>query len=113
MAKRRVKNKDDSKLEAFLATFLSIIGFVIALIAWKDDKYVMHYAKISLVVFVIGAIAGIIAKIFFILPIIGGIINFALGVIVILIWILSWAYALSGEKKEISIVSHWANKVDL
>ena len=32
--------------------FLSIIGFLIALITKKDDKYVMFYAKESLVLFI-------------------------------------------------------------
>ena len=35
--------KDDSTIYAFLATILSIIGFIIAIIAKKDDKYVMYY----------------------------------------------------------------------
>ena len=44
--------KKDKTLFAFVTTFLSIVGFIIALLAWKKDKYVMHYAKISLAVYV-------------------------------------------------------------
>jgi len=112
--KKPVQNKEDnSKLYAFLATFLSIVGFIIALIAWRKDKYVMYYAKQSLVIFVISVIASILSRIFGWIFIIGGIISFALGVVVFILWLMSWIYALSGEKKRTPIVSDWADKVDL
>jgi uncharacterized membrane protein len=115
--KREIKNrksgKDDKILYAFLATFLSIIGFVIALIVKRNDKYVMYYAKQSLVIFIIGAIAGVLSGLFSILPIIGVIIRFALGILVFIIWLLSWVYALSGKEKEIPVVSELAEKFNL
>ena len=46
------KKEDDGKLFAFLAVLLSILGFIIALLAKKDNKYVMFYAKQSLVLFI-------------------------------------------------------------
>jgi len=118
--KKRVLSKtnnsskeDDKKIFAFLATFLSIIGFVIALMTKRKDKYVMYYAKHSLVIFVILVIVGIIGKIFLIIPIAGDIINAALVIISIIVWLLSWIYALSGKEKYIPIVTEWANKIDL
>ena len=107
------KEQEDKKLFAFLATFLSIIGFVIALIAKRKDKYVMYYAKQSLVIFIIGVVAGILGNLIDWIPIIGMIIKFALGVLVFIVWLLSWIYALSGEQKEIPIVSDWAEKIKL
>ena|SRR3989344_3398487 len=107
------KGKKDSVLFAFLATFLSIIGFVIALISKREDRYVMYYAKQSLVIFIIGAIAGILGSLLKWIPIIGTIINFALGVLIFIIWLLSWIYALSGKQKIIPIVSDWAKKINL
>ena len=112
MAKRRGK-EDDRILFAFLAAFLSIIGFIIAVIARRDDDYVMFYAKQSLVIFVIGCIAGVLSNIFLFIPIMGNIIEFALVILVILAWILSWVYALSGKKKDIPIISYFADKIDL
>ena len=111
--KSNLSKDDDRKLFAFLATFLSIIGFVIALVARRDDKYVMYYAKQSLVIFIISAVLGIIGKILGFLPIIGIIINVAIGIIVLMIWLLSWIYALSGEERTIPIVSEWAEKFDI
>ena len=129
MAKKRVikKNKqssdlkkseqatsdDDKILFAFLAAFLSIIGFLLALVIRKDDKYVMFYAKQSLVIFVIGAIAGIMGNAVKIIPIIGTIIYGALFVLIFIAWFLSWIYALSGKEKTIPIISYWTEKVNL
>ncbi len=107
-------NKDNDKtLIAFLATFLSIIGFIIALITKRDDKYVMYYAKQSLVIFIIAAIASILSWAIEWIPILGPLIKFALTVLIFLLWILSWIYALSGKEKSIPFVSDWAKKIDL
>lgn len=107
------KEKDDKKLYAFLATFLSIIGFFIALIARKDDKYVMFYAKQSLVVFVTAVLLGILASALKFLPIIGDIIYFAASIIIFLLWIVSWSYALSEKQKEVPVVGFFYKKINL
>lgn len=111
--KNAAKGEDDSKLLAFVTTFLSIIGFVIALIAWRDNKYVMFYARQSLVVFIVGAIAGIVGSILGWMPVIGQIISFALGLIVFVLWVVSWIYALSGKMKEVPVVGVWGRKINL
>ena len=103
--KKAVKKNDDSKGFAFLTTFLSILGFIIALLAKKDDKYVMFYAKQSLVVF----IAWIIAAILSIVPVLGWI----LEVIVLVLWVISWVYALSGKEKEVPIIGKFARKFNI
>lgn len=108
-----VKGQDDSKIFAFLATFLSIIGFVIALVAKKDNKYVMFYAKQSLVVFIVSVIGWIINAIVGHIPILGWIIVLAINIIVFVLWLISWINALSGQMKEVPIVGHWGNKINL
>jgi len=104
---RKETKKDDKILFAFLATFLSIIGFVIALIARKDNKYVMFYAKQSLMVFIVGAVLGIIAKILLIIPIMGAIIHAAVGILMFILWLLSWIYALSGKEKLVPVIGEY------
>lgn len=111
--------QDDSKTFAFLATFLSIIGFVIALVTKKDNKYVMHYAKQSLVLF----IAYMIIYVGFL--VLGGIftlVTLGLGAVIVaplamliglvffVLWIISWLNALSGEEKELPLVGKYAKK---
>lgn len=108
MAKKQIsKKEEDSKMFAFLATFLSIIGFIIVLLTKKENKYVMFYAKQSLVVFIAYIIAGILAMI----PFIGW---FVLGplayLLVTILWLFSWIYALSGKEKETPIIGKYAQK---
>jgi uncharacterized membrane protein len=109
-AKKEIKKngKDDTRLFAFLATFLSIIGFFIAIIARKEDRYVMFYAKQSLIVFIVSAILSIIAKVLLIIPIVGVIIYAAVSIITLILWLLSWIYALSGKEKEVPIIGEYA-----
>ena len=113
MKKYKMSKKDNKKLFAFLATFLSIIGFVIAIIANRKDKYVMYYAKQSLVIFIFAVIAGAITRVFVWIPIIGWLISFAINVLIIIAWIMSWLNALSGMKKEIPLISDFADKIKL
>ena len=108
-----VKMQDDSKLFAFLAVLLSIIGFIIAYAAKRDNKYVMFYAKQSLIVFILSVIAGIISPGIVHIPVTGEAIKAALGIIVFLAWLISWIYALSGEKKELPYIGHYGNKIKL
>lgn len=112
MPKKRGK-EDDKILFAFLAAFLSIIGFIIALIVKRDNDYIMFYAKQSLVIFVIGCVAGVLMNFFLFIPIIGQIIGFALWILVVFVWVLSWVYALSDKKKNIPIISYFSEKIDL
>ena len=113
--KRRVESakQDDTKLFAFLATFLSIIGFIIALVAKKDDKYVMFYAKQSLVVFIASIVLSVIAAIFHPIIFIGQIVYIATTVVNVVLWVLSWVYALSGEMRYVPIVGRYADRVNL
>ena len=108
VSKKGTKN-DDAKLFAFLATFLSIVGFIIALIAKKDDRYVMFYAKQSLVIFIAYVVAAIVS----IVPVIGGLVSAIVYVVTFVLWIFSWVYALSGEKKLTPIIGEYAEKINL
>ncbi|MCD4760031.1 DUF4870 domain-containing protein [archaeon] len=105
--------KNDSKGYAFITTFFSIIGFLIALLAWRKDKYVMHYAKQSLVIFIVSVVGGIIGGIFSWLPVLGSIISTAISLLVTVLWIFSWIYALSGEIKEVPLIGPYAQKISL
>ena len=107
--KTQSKLKDDSKLFAFIAAFLSIVGFFIALLVKKDDKYVMHYAKQSLMVFIVFVVAWAVM----IVPIIGWIVGPIVYLVGVILWLFSWIYALTGEMKIVPIVGEYSNKIDL
>jgi len=106
---KKTKRGDDKKLFAFLATFFTIVGFIIALVAKREDKYVMFYAKHGLVLF-IGSIAiGIVAWI----PIVGWITGPILWIFLVVLWVIAWINALSGKQKRTFIISDLADKIDL
>lgn len=107
------KKEDDSKLFAFLAVFLSIIGFVIALIAKKDNKYVMYYAKQSLVLFIVLIIVGIVNSVLTWIPILGWFIMIVLNIIVLILWITQIIYSLSGEMKPTPLIGDYAKNINM
>jgi len=104
------KKSDDSKLFAFLAVLLSIIGFVIALAAKRDDKYVMYYAKQSLVLFFGWIIVWIIGAVIGFIPVVGSVVYYVLSIGLLILWILGLVYSVSGEMKAIPIVGQFAGK---
>ena len=103
MKKDIKKENRTSKTFAFLAVFLWIIGVVIALIFKRNDPYVMHYAKQSLVITIvlIIAISGIV-----LLPLMWVV----LWISIIVLWVLAWLYALSGEERDIPILGEYARR---
>jgi len=101
--------KDDSRLFAFLAVLLTIVGFVIALLAKREDKYVMFYAKQSLVLF----IAWIISGAAMIVPIVGWFAGPILYVITLVLWIIAIVNSLSGKEKETPLIGQYARKINL
>jgi uncharacterized membrane protein len=113
MAKKQMKKEDEKKLYAFLGIFLTVIGFIIALVAKKDDKYVMFYAKQGLVLFFGWIIAGFATIVFWIVPLIGNFISSLIYLLVFVLWIIGIIYSLSGEMKNIPMVGDIAEKIKL
>lgn len=109
MAKKSSKN-DDRKVFAWLATFLTIIGFVIALITKKNDDYVMFYAKQGLVLFIGQIIISILPALFFFRFYA---IKEILWIFWVILWIISWVNALSGEKRNTWLVADLAKLIKL
>ena len=101
------KDIDDKKIKAFIASFFTIIGFLIAIIIWKKDDYVMFYAKQGLILF-IGQLIIIILDYFMIKWF-----TFILWAFWIILWVLTWINALSGQKKDTFIVSDLSKKIKL
>lgn len=102
------KKEDDTKIFAFLAVFLTIIGFIIALLAKRDNKYVMFYAKQGLVLFVLSVIISIVGRVPFI-----GWFEWVLWVLFVIVWIMAWLNALSGEMKNTVLIGEFAEKIKI
>lgn len=98
----------DSKLFAFLGVFLGIIGFIIVLLARKNDKYAMYYGKQGLILF-IAAVALQIVGAF--IPVIGWFIVWPIGSILLLVlWIMGIVNSLSGKMKPVPIIGKYGEK---
>lgn len=108
MARSKYKS-DESKTWAFLGVFLTVIGFIIILLTRKDDEYAMYYAKHGLILFIGWIVFSLLGRI----PIAGWYI-WTIGEIVLLIlWVMAFIGALSGEKKKFLVLTDLANKIQL
>ncbi|MEN9625882.1 MAG: hypothetical protein RL557_210 [archaeon] len=105
--KKKISKQDEGKVKAFVASFFIIIGFIIALIIWRKEEYVMYYAKHGLVLFIGQLILGIFPYI---------VMRWFTAILWIfwaILWVMTWIYALSGEKKKVFIITDLAEKIKL
>jgi uncharacterized membrane protein len=115
MAKKQIKksqDNSDSLLFAFLGIFLTLIGYVIVVLARKDDKYALYYAKQGLALFIAWIIAAVASWAMGWIPIIGGIVTLVLNAVIIALWVVGIIYSLSGKEKEIPIIGPFAKKIE-
>jgi uncharacterized membrane protein len=106
------KKQSDSRLFAFLAVLLSIVGFIIALLAKKEDKYVMFYAKQSLILFLAGIIVNILV-VLLTMTVVGLIAVPVIWVLYVVLWIIALVNSLSGKQKYTPIIGEYAKSIKL
>ena len=99
--------KDNDKIIfAWLAVFFTIIGFLIAILLKKENKYVMFYAKQGLILFIgqliIWLLSGILGKLIILF-----------WIFLAIIWIMAWINALSGEQRNTWLIGDLAEKIKL
>jgi uncharacterized membrane protein len=94
----------NSKIFAFLAVFLGIIGFLIVFLLKKDDAYAMYYAKQSLVIFIGMIISSVLMVV---------LVGLLLYVVMIVLWLLALINSLSGEMKPTPIIGKFADSIKL
>ncbi len=97
---------DDRKLYAFISSFFTIVGFIIALILWRKDKYIMHYAKHGLVLFIAQAVIVVLGPFLYFL-------SSVLWVLWVILWIVSWMNSFSGKMKKTFLIGDLADKIVL
>ena len=100
---------EEGRAWAFIGVFLGLIGFVLILLAKRENKYAMYYGKQGLVL----TIAGIIISFVSAIPFIGWVIGFIGWIILLILWIMGLVYSISGEEKEIPIIGEFANKIKI
>jgi uncharacterized membrane protein len=112
-AKPSSKDVDEGKAFAFLGVFLGIIGFVIVLLAKKDNKYAMYYAKQGLVLTIAWVVLWIAAWILMFIPFIGWLIMIVAWIALMILWIIGWINALSGTEKPIPFIGQFGDKFNI
>lgn len=110
---KKESKQDDSKLFAFLAVLLSVVGFIIAYAMKKDNKYVMFYAKQSLVLFIGWVALWIVGMVLGFIPFLGIMVHWILSLALLVLWVIGLIYSLSGEMKYIPFIGDFAKKIDL
>jgi uncharacterized membrane protein len=110
MAKRKSKQEEmrNRKFIAFIASFFTIVGFLIALIFKRDDDYIMHYAGHGLVLFIYQIVIYYLRFIPFVerpIPL--------LTMLWIVLWVITWVNALSGKKKGTILVEELAKFIKI
>ncbi|MGV8130646.1 MAG: DUF4870 domain-containing protein [Candidatus Pacearchaeota archaeon] len=110
---KKEPKQDDSKLFAFLAVLLSVVGFIIAYSMKKDNKYVMFYAKQSLVLFIGWIALWIVGMVLGFIPFLGIMVHWILSLGLLVLWVMGLIYSLSGEMKHIPLVGDFAKRIDL
>ena len=105
------KDDSESKLFAVLGVFLTIIGYILVVLARKNDKYAMYYGKQGLIIFIAAVIAAVASWVVGWIPIIGWAVSGLLWILIVVMWIIGIIYALSGEEKEIPVIGTYARKI--
>jgi len=100
----------NGKLWAFLAYLLGIIGFIIVLLAQKENKFAMYHAKQSLGLF----IAAIVLSVAAMVPFIGWFLIGPIGMLVIIVlWVIGMINALTGKATALPLIGSYAEKINL
>ena len=97
----------EGKLFAVLAYLFGIIGFLIVVLAKKDNRFALYHAKQVLVLIISGFIVGVVG----IIPIIGWFIVLPLGCLLLFILgIMGIINAATGVEKPLPIIGKFAEK---
>ena len=107
------KEIEEGKFWAFLGVFLTVLGFILVLLAKKDNKYAMYYGKQGLVLFIAYIGIWLITMVMHMIPILGWLIIAGLWIIFVVLWIIGLVYAVSGEEKDIPIIGEFAKKINV
>ncbi|MBU2025923.1 MAG: hypothetical protein ABIC19_03755 [Patescibacteria group bacterium] len=97
------KDVEENKLFAALG-YLGIL-FLIPLLAKKESPYAQFHAKQGMVLFIVGFVSSFIIWI----PVIG----WAIGICLLVLFIMGLINALTGKTKELPVIGGYAKKINI
>jgi len=99
---------------AFLAIFLTIVGFLLALIVKRRDTYVMYYGKQGLVLFFFGLGLWIINYLLLEFNFISGnTVGGLFSLLFIILWTVGIVHSLSGQQVAVPVIGTLGEKIKL
>jgi uncharacterized membrane protein len=115
---------DEGKVFAIIAYVLGILGFLIVLLAKRDNKFAMYHAKQSLVlniaaivgiiaVSIVGAILSVIPYIGLIFSLLASLLILAVYIGTIVLWIIGIMNAAKNVEKPLPYIGQYAEKIKL
>jgi len=102
----------ESKFFAFLAVFLTLIGFILALILKRKDTYVIYYAKQGLILFFFSILLWVLYLVLDNLALVDS--DFVAQAFILLFlvtWTVSWVQSLSGSERPIPLIGKIGEKI--
>lgn len=92
----------DKKVTGIIS-YLSLVGWLIAYLAGDKEGAKFHLNQ-SLVVMIASIILQVFGFALGYIPIIGGIIRWALGIVMVVFWILGLIYACQDKEQELPVI---------
>ena len=89
---------------------LSIIGFIIVLLAKKNNKFAMYHAKQSLVLFIVYIIGWIILAF---VPVLGWALMPVWWILMLIMTIIGIINSLTGKEKPLPLIGKYAKKIKI
>lgn len=98
----------DGKIFGFLAYLLSLVGFLIVMLAKKENKFAMYHAKQGLVLFIFEVIVYFVGGL---IPVLGWFVILPVGgIFVLVLKIMGIVNSLNGQEKPLPMIGQFGEK---
>lgn len=86
-----------------IVSYIYLIGWIIAFCAGDKENAKFHLNQ-SLVLWIANIISTILSFVLAFIPVVGGIISFAIGIFLFVCWIMGLVHAIKEEEKELPLI---------
>ena len=99
-----------------LISYLTIVGWIVAYVMYSSQKTALaaFHLRQSIFLFILGIILYIANMIFFLIPVLGWIMNIVLllaGIGLFVLWLIGLIAAINGEQKAVPVVGEKAQEM--
>ena len=98
-----MEEKEMNKKVTGIVSYIYLIGWIIAFCAGDKENAKFHLNQ-SLVLWIANIISYILSFVLAFIPVVGGIISFAISIFLIVCWIMGLVHAIKEEEKELPLI---------